>query len=92
MRKYFPDSRGLADTLYNFTNTYRQEDGKMAQEKLLFLLLRRWTDSWVAMAIEPVLGQLNQYRRIGLAEIRRQSDDILKHWFDEAESSTIEII
>lgn len=65
--EYFPDRPGFADTLSTFYHICAEKNGKMPQRKIVFLLLGKLVDGWVAMAVEPVLGQLNKYQRIGLA-------------------------
>ena len=92
--EYFPDRPGLANTPASFNHIGAEEDGKMPQQKILFLLLGRPLHGWVAMAIEPVPEKLNKYRRIGLAESEphHSRDDLWEHWFDEGEFMTVEII
>jgi hypothetical protein len=93
--QYYPDRHGLAETFAGFEGQSEEVDGKIAQQKLLFLLIGRWDGGGAAMAIEPVLGQLNRYRRVGLAaNIGSWESNLgnLGNWFDESESMTLEII
>jgi hypothetical protein len=90
--RYFPDRHSLADTFAVFEGQSKEVDGKVAQQKLLFLLLVRQGYNCMAMAIRPVRGQLNRYRRIGLATNVQLEEPNLGSWFDESESMTLEII
>jgi hypothetical protein len=49
---------------------------------------------WTAIAIEPALGHLDTYRRIGLATpgFNEQDNYFPQNWFDEAEIKTIDLI
>ncbi|ERF70188.1 hypothetical protein EPUS_00376 [Endocarpon pusillum Z07020] len=92
--EYFPDRPGLANTLAKFDYIGAEEDGKMPQQTILFLLLGKSLQGWMAMAIEPMPEKLNKYRRIGLAKSKPHHfrDDRWEHWFDEGESMTVEMI
>jgi hypothetical protein len=89
---YRPDCRSLIDTFAVSEGLSEEVNGKITQQKLLFLLLGRKGYSCAAMAIEPVQGQLNRYRRVGLATVGIFSRVTLIHWFDESKSMTLEII
>jgi len=90
--EYHPDRPSLADTFAVFEGQSEEVDGKIAQKELLFLLIDRQGDEYAAMAIEPVQGQLNRYRRVGLVTNVTPYTGTLGNWFDESESMTIEII
>jgi hypothetical protein len=88
--EYIPDHPSLADTFALFEDLSEKVDEEIVQQKLLYLLRGRRGDC-AAMAIEPVQGQLNRYRRIRLATDGLWEGS-LRNWFAEFASMTAEII
>jgi hypothetical protein len=90
--EFHPDRPSLADTFTVFGGQSEQVDGKLGPQNLSFLLLSRRNYRNAAMAIEPVQGQSNKYRRVGLVTDVQHFSETLGLWFVGSKSMTIKII
>lgn len=91
--EYFPDNPEMLRQLPNFESGWREPYESPAQHKSLFLLLSVGSyDKWAALAIEPVQGNPNHFRRVGFVSADGPRDETFKSWFENSESMILDII
>jgi hypothetical protein len=95
IREFCPDDPEVAREMSLFTSGFRDENTKPAQRQYLFLLLSLISgelgDTWVALALEPVLGTACQYRRMGLVKDDCSDEETAKSWFKDSKPMMLEL-